>query len=83
MSTLVVGLALLLDVVLGATLLRLALIVQLLVVLLTCPVSSKTGDGATNSSLDTLSHAVAVVVYLALGLLLLALEVLLTSRLLQ
>lgn len=82
MFNLVVGLRLLLDVVLGATLLCLALIVQLLVVLLTFLISSEAGDGATNSSLSTVSHAVAVVVQLALCLLLLALEVLLTSSLL-
>lgn len=82
MFTLVVGLCLLLNVVLGTTLLRLALIVQLLVVCLAFLVSSETSDSAANSSLDTVSHAMAVVVQLALCLLLLALEVLLTSRLL-
>lgn len=83
MSTLVVGLSLLLNVHLGATLLRLALIVQLLVALLAFLVSHSTREGTANRALGTVAQAVTVVAQLALSFLLLTLEVLFTPGLLQ
>ena len=56
---------------------------QLLVVDLALLVSRKARDGTTNGALGTVAQPVAVVANLALCFLLLALEVLLTSGLLQ
>lgn len=77
------GLGLLRDVVLGSTLLGLANIVLLLVVNLSGLVACDAGNGAAESARDTVSDTATQVANLALGLLLLALEVLLATGLLQ
>lgn len=83
MSILVVGLGLLLNIHLSTTLLCLALVVQLLVACLAFLVSRQARDGTANRALGSVAQSVTEVANLALCFLLLALEVLLTSRLLQ
>lgn len=78
-----VGLSLLDDVVLGTTLLGLALGTHLLVVSLTVLVTSNARDGASDGALSSVGDAGAVVAKLTLGLLLLALEVLLAAGCLE
>lgn len=68
---------------LGTALLSLAGVVLLLVVSLGGLVTSEAGDGTTDGARHTVSHTGAEVAELALGLLLLTLEVLFTARLLQ
>lgn len=82
-SLLGLSLSLLLNVVLGTALLGLASVVLLLVLGLGGRVASDAGDGATHSSGDAICDARAEVRQLALGLLLLALEVLLATLGLQ
>lgn len=82
-SLLGLSLGLLLDVVLGTALLGLAGVVLLLVLGLGGRVAGDTSDGAAHGSGDTVCDAGAKVGQLALGLLLLALEVLLATRGLQ
>lgn len=77
------SLGLLLNIVLGTALLSLARVVETLVVCLTSLVTGETSDGTTNSALDTVADARSIVVELALSLLLLTLEVLFTTLLLQ
>lgn len=77
------SLSLLLDVVLSAALLGLADIVLLLVLGLPNAVPSQTGEGISSGTGGAIGYARGEVGYLSLGLLLLALEVLLTSGLLE
>lgn len=79
LSLLGLSLSLLLDVSLSAALLSLASVVLLLVLGLSTLVASYTSDGAADSTGDTVGDARAQVGELTLGLLLLALEVLLTA----
>lgn len=81
--TLLLGISLLLNVVLSTTLLRLARVVQTLVVLLASLVTSKASDGAADGSLDTVANARSVIVELALGFLRLTLKILLATLLLE
>lgn len=78
----VLSLRLLLDVILGTALLRLALGTHLLVVGLASLVTRDAREGAADGTLGAASEAGAKVAELALGLLLLALEVLLAAGLL-
>lgn len=80
---LVLGIGLLQDVVLGTTLAGLAGVVLVLVLLLGGSVASHAGEGSTDSAGDTVTNTLGVVVDLALGLLLLTLEVLLATGLLK
>lgn len=68
---------------LGTTLLGLALSTELIVVSLTALVASQARDGTANGSLSTVGETRTEVAELALGLLLLALEVLLTTGCLE
>ena len=77
------SISLLLDVVLGTTLLSLAGIVLLLVLGLRTGISRQAGDTSTDGTRHAISNAGAKVVELTLGLLLLSLEVLLATALLQ
>lgn len=74
-----VGLGLLEDIVLDATLLSLALSTHLFVVGLSSVVAGDARNGTSNGSLDTTSNTAAKVGQLALSLLLLTLEVLLAT----
>lgn len=77
------SIGLLLDVVLGTALLGLAGVVLLLVLGLGGRVAGDTGDGAAHGTRDAVCDAGAEVRELALGLLLLALEVLVSALALQ
>jgi hypothetical protein len=77
------GLGLLEDVVLSTALLGLALVVLALVLVLGTLVAGQASHGAADGTGDTVANAAGVVVDLALGLLLLTLEVLLATSLLQ
>ena len=77
------SLCLLRDIVLGTTLPRLASVMLMLVLGLLAVVAGKTSNRAANRAGDAVSHARCVVADLALGLLLLSLEVLLAAGLLQ
>ena len=77
------GVGLLLDVVLGAALLRLAEVVLPLELLLLRAVAGEAGHGAADGALEAVAGAADEVVGLALGLLLLAIQVLLAAGLLQ
>lgn len=77
------SLSLLLKVVLNTSLLGLALGTELVKVSLTFSITSQAGDGAANSSLDTVANTRAKIIQLTLSLLVLTLEVLLSTRLLQ
>lgn len=77
------GVGLLLNVVLSTSLASLSLSMKLIVVSLTLTVTSQAGNGTANGALDTVTDTRTKVVELTLGLLLTAIEVLLTTRLLQ
>ena len=80
---LLLSLCLLLDVVLSSALLRLARVVLLLILELSIAIARETGHGAADRPGQAVAHATSEVVELALGLLLLALEVLVATGLLQ
>ena len=77
------SLRLLRDIVLGTTLPRLAGIMLMFILGLLAAVAGETSNRAANSAGDAVSHARCVVADLTLGLLLLSLEVLLATGLLQ
>lgn len=77
------GLSGLLEIVLDATLLSLALGTLLIISSLLLLVASEGSDSAAEGALDTVADARAKVVELTLGLLVLSLEVLLAAGLLQ
>jgi hypothetical protein len=83
LAVLVLGLSLLENVVLDTALLGLAFGTQLLEVGLTLLVASQSADSAANCSVGSVRDTGAEVAKLALGLLLLTLKVLLSSRGLQ
>jgi hypothetical protein len=83
LARLLLSFGLLLKVVLDTALLGLALGVLLVVDSLLVGIASQAGNGTTDGALDAVANARAEVVELALGLLLLALEVLLTASLLE
>lgn len=74
---------LLLNISLGATLLSLASVMLLLVVGLSSLIARQASDGTANGARDTIGHARAKIGELATSLLLLTLEVLLASLLLE
>lgn len=76
---LLIGLSLLLNIVLGTALLGLALSPHLVVVSLTALVAGEAGDGTANSALSAVADTSTKVLELALGLLLLTLQVLFAS----
>lgn len=80
---LVLSIGLLEDVVLSTTLARLAGVVLVLILLLGGSVASHAGESSTDGAGDTVTNTLGVVVDLTLGLLLLALEILLTTGLLK
>lgn len=82
-ALLLLSLSLLLKVMLDTALSGLALGVQLVVVGLALLVAGDVGNGAADGALDAITDARTKVVELTLGLLLLALEVLLTAGVLQ
>ena len=77
------GLGLLLDVVLGAALLRLARVMLVLILGLLGTVARQPSHGPSDGARDAVRRARGVVVELAACLLLLALEILATTRLLK
>jgi hypothetical protein len=79
----VLSVGLFLDVVLGAALQGLAGVVLLLIFCLGSRVARQASGGVADGASDTVRDARAEIVELALGLLLLALEVLLTTGLLE
>lgn len=83
MTLATLSLSLLLDIVLGTTLLGLALSTHLLVVSLSSLVAGQTRDSTADGTLSTVANTTTEVAELALGLLLLALEVLLTAGFLK
>ena len=82
-ALLLLSLSLLLKVVLDTALSGLALSVQLVVVGFALLVAGNVGNGTDNGALDAVADASTKVAELTLGLLLLALEVLLTAGVLQ
>lgn len=78
-----VSLSFLLEVCLNTSLLRLAVSTHLVVVFLALVVAHHAGHGTADNTLSTASHATNEIVDLALGLLLLALEVLLATGILE
>lgn len=74
------SLSLLLDVVLSTALLGFSLCTHLIIVSLATLIASQTSDRAANSALCPVGNAAAKIVQLALGLLLLSFEILLTTR---
>jgi hypothetical protein len=83
LALLVHSLSLLLDIVLGAALLRLASVVLVLELGLLGTVACEAGNSTAQGSRDAVGHARGIVVQLARSLLLLARKVLLTAGLLQ
>jgi hypothetical protein len=79
----VLSLSLLLDIVLDTTLTGLALGTELVVVSLLLLVAGEVGDGASDSTLNTVTDTRSQVTELTLSLLVASLKVLLTTLLLQ
>ena len=80
---LLLGLSLLLDISLNTTLGGLAVSAHLVVVSLALIVTHDTSHGTTNDTLGAVSDAAGEIAKLALGLLLLSLEILLATGVLQ
>ena len=78
-----ISLSFLLEVCLNTTLLCLAVSAHLVVVFLALVIAHHVGHRAANNALSTARHATSKIVELALGLLLLALEVLLATGILE